>query len=154
PQHESLFLTPLLFPIVDYMWHQHERISVKRVNLAGQLVDHECGFRIVRPGTADATLPHTDSDDGVYSMITIWVPVVGFDSRYSDGLVLMHELGHIVGLDHVKDPNEVMFESRVLPGAAVDDWGPGDLEGLHLLGRDAGCLTDIRDDQASGSPSP
>jgi hypothetical protein len=64
----------------------------------------------------------------------------GFDYRFSDGLVLMHELGHLVGLAHVSDPNELMYTSQRLPGHAIDDWGPGDLEGLRELGRNAGCL--------------
>lgn len=64
----------------------------------------------------------------------------GFDSRFSEGLVLMHELGHLVGLAHVSDPNEVMFTSQAGPGNPLDDWGPGDREGLHELGADGGCL--------------
>jgi hypothetical protein len=70
----------------------------------------------------------------------------GFASRYSDGLVLMHELGHVVGLGHVSDPNEVMFRARDVPPNPLTDWGPGDLAGLERVGRNAGCLTDVRDD--------
>ena len=70
-------------------------------------------------------------------------PQPAFLSALSPELVLMHELGHIVGLDHVDDPNEVMFESDTVFGNRVDDWGPGDLEGLHDLGRSAGCLAAI-----------
>ena len=43
---------------------------------------------------------------------------------------LLHELGHLVGLDHVDDPNELMY-----PRAAErTSYGPGDLKGLALLG--------------------
>jgi hypothetical protein len=70
----------------------------------------------------------------------------GFAARYSDGVVLMHELGHLVGLGHVSDPNEVMFRARDVPPSPINDWGPGDLAGLERVGRDAGCLTDVRDD--------
>ena len=43
--------------------------------------------------------------------------------------VLKHELGHLVGLDHVNDPGELMS-----PGGDPRDWGPGDLQGLSYLG--------------------
>jgi hypothetical protein len=49
----------------------------------------------------------------------------------ADGVrsVIQHEVGHMVGLDHVADPTQLMFsESTVL------DWGSGDLAGLHELG--------------------
>lgn len=44
--------------------------------------------------------------------------------------VLMHELGHVVGLDHVEDPNELMYAE----GVGRASFGRGDLEGLALLG--------------------
>lgn len=44
--------------------------------------------------------------------------------------ILDHEFGHVVGLDHVDDPGELMFESNV--GGV--EYGPGDLEGLARLG--------------------
>lgn len=44
--------------------------------------------------------------------------------------VVMHELGHLVGLDHVSDPNELMFDENV----GRLGFGPGDLEGLAALG--------------------
>jgi hypothetical protein len=64
---------------------------------------------------------------------------IGFAGRYSDGVVLMHELGHVMGLAHVADGNEVMWSPTVhdagAPNLAVSDWGPGDLDGLRILGR-------------------
>jgi hypothetical protein len=64
---------------------------------------------------------------------------VGFDGRYSDGVVLMHELGHVMGLAHVGDGSEVMWSPTVphpgAPDLSVSDWGPGDLEGLKILGQ-------------------
>lgn len=43
--------------------------------------------------------------------------------------VLLHELGHLVGLAHVDDRDELMHPYGDLP-----DWGPGDLAGLAALG--------------------
>jgi hypothetical protein len=44
--------------------------------------------------------------------------------------VVMHELAHVVGLDHVDDPRELMYQDNV----GVLDFGPGDLTGLAVLG--------------------
>jgi len=54
----------------------------------------------------------------------------GDDSKA--GAVLLHELGHLVGLDHVTDPYQVMFESNAFPLAS---YRSGDLRGLEQLGR-------------------
>lgn len=48
--------------------------------------------------------------------------------------ITLHELGHLVGLDHVDDPGELMY------AVTTDqrDFGPGDQEGLRRLGQ-GGC---------------
>ena len=63
----------------------------------------------------------------------------GFGYRYAHGSVLLHELGHIMGLDHVKDPDQLMYSGRY-PNYGLHDFGAGDLEGLRRIGMDAGCL--------------
>lgn len=60
-------------------------------------------------------------------------------------LALMHELGHVVGLNHVDDPEQIMSGS-VPPTTAAPEWGAGDLAGLAKLGRDAGCLPEVPTD--------
>ncbi|WP_426244154.1 hypothetical protein [Nocardioides sp. LHG3406-4] len=45
--------------------------------------------------------------------------------------VVDHEFGHLVGLDHVEDPDELMNAETT--GRQLT-WGPGDLEGLARLG--------------------
>ena len=44
--------------------------------------------------------------------------------------VLLHELGHVLGLDHVDNPGELMHEENLGQTA----YGPGDLAGLRRLG--------------------
>ncbi|HET7303578.1 MAG TPA: matrixin family metalloprotease [Segeticoccus sp.] len=44
--------------------------------------------------------------------------------------IVMHELGHLVGLDHVDDPRQLMFPENT----GQTRFGPGDLRGLHELG--------------------
>lgn len=53
--------------------------------------------------------------------------------------VLKHELGHLVGLDHVDDPSQLMNPVY----RSVTDWAPGDRAGLALMGAGP-CLDDHR----------
>lgn len=69
----------------------------------------------------------------------------GFADRFAHGVILQHEWGHVLGLGHVGSPEELMWSSEVegaaaTPDLGLTDWGPGDLEGLAELGREAGCL--------------
>lgn len=54
------------------------------------------------------------------------------------GAALMHEWGHVVGLDHVDNHAQLMHDVA-LPGPAA--WAAGDLRGLHRLGADTTCLS-------------
>lgn len=49
--------------------------------------------------------------------------------------VVLHELGHLVGLDHVDSPDELMYDDNV----GRLDYGLGDVNGLARLGAGA-CL--------------
>ena len=61
----------------------------------------------------------------------------GFELGDSWGDVALHELGHVVGLAHVEDDNQVMYRDVTAGDARL---GAGDLAGLARLGRDAGCV--------------
>lgn len=63
--------------------------------------------------------------------------VAGFGDRSNSlGATLLHELGHILGLDHVSDTTQLM---SVDPGSGPVQLGEGDLAGLHAVGAAAGC---------------
>lgn len=53
--------------------------------------------------------------------------------------IVLHELGHLVGLDHVTAANQLMYP-QIQPG--VTDFGAGDLTGLAALGRGT-CLPEL-----------
>jgi len=56
-------------------------------------------------------------------------------SQQADGVqleqaIIMHELGHVLGLAHVNDPAELMNRHNL----GLTAYGPGDREGLRILG--------------------
>jgi hypothetical protein len=52
--------------------------------------------------------------------------------------IVLHELAHVVGLGHVDAPTELMYPST----SKQARFGPGDLEGLAMLGQGV-CHTDM-----------
>ena len=63
------------------------------------------------------------------------------DREHSWGATLVHELGHLVGLGHVDDPDELM---HVFPGEGPVEFGRGDLAGLRAVGAGTGCRPEPR----------
>ncbi|UYM07667.1 matrixin family metalloprotease [Solicola gregarius] len=61
-------------------------------------------------------------------------PRGGYGTR---GQLLMHELGHSMGLAHVERRSEIMFHYTYRRKAK---WGNGDRKGLRKVGQPAGCI--------------
>jgi hypothetical protein len=57
-------------------------------------------------------------------------------SPYGWGRVVLHELGHVVGLLHVEDPGQLMYSRAT----SRTSYAEGDLAGLRRLGTTQGCL--------------
>lgn len=73
---------------------------------------------------------------GVVQLNAGYTLPVSFATRNSWGGVLMHELGHLMGLAHSTDRAEMMYPS-VTSGPA--EWGPLDRQLLRAAGARLGC---------------
>ncbi|PLS76231.1 MAG: hypothetical protein CYG61_03340 [Actinobacteria bacterium] len=62
----------------------------------------------------------------------------GFSGGVTQGALLMHELGHMVGLDHSGDQAQIMYPT--VTSRTPADWGAGDRNGLARVGAANGCL--------------
>jgi hypothetical protein len=64
----------------------------------------------------------------------------GFLIGGSEGTLLLHELGHAVGLQHYADPTQIM-NAFLEFGVAPAGYSTGDRAGLARVGTDTKCLT-------------
>jgi hypothetical protein len=100
-------------------------------------VDHGLDGRVVGLGGSTRLMdPATGRVRYVTGTIALDTPAMRRVLQRSDGVlaaraIIMHELGHVVGLAHVKDAGELMYDDNV----GRTDFGPGDLTGLAVLGR-------------------
>jgi hypothetical protein len=89
-----------------------------------------------RGGSAQVSDPLTGERRFVTGSVSLDAPAMrairqGPGGVAQDRAIVMHELGHVVGLGHVDDPGELMYAENVGRTA----FGPGDLRGLAALGR-------------------
>jgi hypothetical protein len=71
-------------------------------------------------------------DEILASSVVVDIEVATFPDWSSSGIgpVILHELGHSIGLDHVNDPNQLMYPFN----GGVNTFGAGDLYGAYLAG--------------------
>jgi hypothetical protein len=62
----------------------------------------------------------------------------GFGRGLHRGTLLMHELGHAVGLKHTSGTQQVMYP--VIHPTSPGVWGAGDVRALYRIGSAAGCI--------------
>jgi hypothetical protein len=62
----------------------------------------------------------------------------GFGTGMRRSNLLLHELGHVVGLQHVGDARQAMYPSLLTTAPRLGNWG--DRTGFGLVGRRAGCI--------------
>jgi hypothetical protein len=99
-------------------------------------------------GAAGLALPsYQEAASGELVYVTGYVEMAGdyamglIDQGRRDAVlgVMMHELGHLVGLGHVTPSDEVMTDD---PESTPSQWGRGDLVGLSAVGRGE-CEPDV-----------
>jgi Matrixin len=103
--------------------------------------DYLGGSGVLGEGGASWVAPSAGRDVFVTGQIAVNADTTaalpdGFGAGTTIGLLLLHELGHVMGLAHVGDEAQLMFP-RLMPRAAAA-YAAGDLAGLRLL-TSGGC---------------
>ena len=62
----------------------------------------------------------------------------GFGSGETRGQLILHELGHAMGLNHTRNTGQIMYP--MLRSRSRTAYAAGDRTGLERVGRNAGCI--------------
>lgn len=92
-------------------------------DLAGEVAGIGGSVAVGRPGRMRYVTGRVVLDRDLFASF-------GADQAPYAQAIVDHELGHVVGLDHVDDPGELMYEATL----ERITYGPGDREGLARLG--------------------
>ena len=110
--------------LIGWMPHDSSIFDIDGVGAAGSTIERNADGRLVYV-TGSIVL------NGAEQLAN------GFAPGRTWGKVVLHELGHVLGLDHVEDPAQVMHPNLVSSPAV---WGEGDRAALRQLGSLGGCL--------------
>lgn len=103
-------------------WQTEDENPSFRTDIVG-----EAGSASVRYGRHEVFVTGGVSLDEAEFQVLLATPEGAAAAR----AIVLHELGHLVGLDHVPDPNQLMHPSS----HEVLDFAAGDLTGLSALGQ-------------------
>jgi len=107
----------------------------------GTLPGEVAGSELGRAGPGSLVDPVTGHGVYVTGMVVIDSRAAALPPGFGPGalgVVLLYELGHLVGLGHVSDPTQVMNPDLV--PSKDGTYGAGDLAGLARLGAASRCL--------------
>ena len=104
--------------------------------LAGTTV----GYARITRGSWTSTDARIDRAEVVLEKQFVDTSPTGFDTAQAGSAeLLLHELGHAVGLGHTSVAGQVMFPT--LGGGRTPEYQSGDLDGLARVGAKGGCLS-------------